>query len=96
MSTANQRIPVLVTATEKSQIAKRAKKAGLSMGEYLRRAAASYNTSEDEAALEAIIEQMLKATENAETAIDDAIAFIAESNKRIDKMEAQHKKSKVA
>lgn len=96
MSTANQRIPVLVTATEKSQIAKRAKKAGLSMGEYLRRAAASYNTSEDEAALEAIIEQMLKATENAETAIDDAIAFIAESNKRIDKMEAQHKKRKVA
>lgn len=97
MSTANQRIPVLVTTKEKTQIAKAAKKAGVSMGEYLRRAAASYDTAEDETALEAMIEQMLKATASAEAAIDDAIAFVEESNQRIAEKERRHaSKMKVA
>ena len=94
MSTANQRIPVLVTDKEKAQIAKKAKKAGLSMGEYLRRAAASYDTAEDEAALEAMIDQMLKATASAEAAIDDAITFVEDSNQRIAEKEQQHKSRK--
>jgi acyl-CoA reductase-like NAD-dependent aldehyde dehydrogenase len=93
MTTANERIPVLVTKAEKTKIAKQAKTAGVSVSEYLRRAAASYNPSEDEEALSAMIDQMLKATERAEAAIDDAIDFVAESNKRIEKMETQHKKN---
>ena len=48
MSTATERIPVLVTTREKGQIAKMAKDAGLSMGELLRRAASSYRTSEQD------------------------------------------------
>lgn len=91
MSTANQRIPVLVTATEKSQIAARAKRAGLSVGEYMRRAAESYSPAEDEQALIAIIDQMLKAADRAENSIDGAIAFIEASNRRIAEMEAGHK-----
>lgn len=90
MSAANQRIPVLVTEKEKAQIAQAAKTAGVSMGEYLRRAAAAYDTDEDEAALEAMIDQMLKATASAEAAIDDAIAFVEDSNKRIEHKEQQH------
>lgn len=90
MSTANQRIPVLVSEKEKNQIARQAKKSGLSMGEYLRRAAAAYNTSEEELALDAMIDQMVKATDSAEAAIDDALAFVAESNARIAQMEATH------
>ena len=39
MTTTTQRIPVLVTTTEKLRIAKMAKDTGLSMGEFLRRAA---------------------------------------------------------
>lgn len=92
MSIANQRIPVLVTATEKSQIAMRAKRAGLSVGEYMRRAAESYSPTEDEQALSAVIDQMLKATDRAESSIDGAIAFIEASNTRIAEMEAKHKK----
>ncbi len=92
MSTANQRIPVLVTAAEKTRIAKRAKKNGLSVGEYMRRAAASYSPAEDENALIAMIDQMLKATDRAENAIDDAITFVESSNKRIAEMEAKHRK----
>ena len=40
MAAATERIPVLVTAKEKAMIAKLAKDAHLSMGEFLRRAAA--------------------------------------------------------
>ena len=91
MATATQRIPVLVTASEKSLIAEKARSAGLSMGEYLRRAAAAFQSSEDEKLLEGMIEQMLKTTEQANRAIDDALAFVAQSNERIEILETQHR-----
>jgi len=83
MAVADQRIPVLVTAEEKSDIAARAKYAGLSVGEYLRRAAQAYRSSEDEAALLALIEQMLRCTERAEAAIDEAVRQVEASNARM-------------
>lgn len=87
MATATERIPVLVTASEKGQIAKMAKSAGLSMGEFLRRAAASYRPNEEDKLLEGMIDQMNKTTAQASAAIDEALAFVDESNKRIAAME---------
>lgn len=87
MSTATERIPVLVTATEKGQIAKMAKDAGLSMGEFLRRAASSYRPSEEDMVLDGMIDQMNKTTAQASTAIDVALKFVETSNKRIAAME---------
>lgn len=87
MATATERIPVLVTATEKGQIAKMAKAAGLSMGEFLRRAAASFRPSEDDKMLEGMIDQMNKTTAQANAAIDEALAFVDASNQRIAEME---------
>lgn len=87
MAIATKRIPVLVTATEKGQIAKMAKSQGLSMGEFLRRAAASYRPSEEDKLLEGMIDQMNKTTAQASAAIDEALAFVDESNKRIAAME---------
>jgi hypothetical protein len=89
MTTATERIPVLMTKTEKSRIAKRAKDAGLSMGEFLRRAAAAFGPSHDDAALEAMIGQMLKSTKAASRAIDDAVAYVERSNKRMAAMETK-------
>ena len=89
MTTATERIPVLVTTSEKSRIAKMAKDAGLSMGEYLRRAAASFSPSQDDAAMEAMIGQMVKATKAANRALDDALAYVEQSNRRIDAMEVK-------
>ena len=89
MTTATQRIPVLVTSSEKLQIAKMAKEAGLSMGEYLRRAAASFSPSQDDAAIEAMIGQMVKTTKAANRALDDALAYVEQSNKRIAVLEAK-------
>ena len=95
MTAATQRIPVLVTTAEKSQIAKMAKETGLSMGEFLRRAAASFSPSQDDAAIEGMIGQMLKTTKAANHALDDALAYVEQSNKRIAAMEAKHR-NKVA
>jgi hypothetical protein len=89
MAAATERIPVLVTPAEKRQIARMAKAAGMSMGEYLRRAAASFQPSDDDAILEGMIAQMAKTTANASAAIDRALAFVEASNKRIKALEAK-------
>lgn len=89
MANATERIVVLVTAREKAMIAKMARDANLSMGEFLRRAAASFSPNEDEKMLERMIEQMMKTTVQACTAMDDALAFVDASNQRIKAMEAK-------
>ena len=91
MAVANERIPILVTAGEKSRIAAMAKSAGLSMGEFLRRAAAAYRPSNDDELLEGAITQILETTRKAERAIDDALAYVEASNRRIAQMEARRK-----
>ncbi|WP_297462840.1 plasmid mobilization protein [Ferrovum sp.] len=87
MATATERIPVLVTATEKGKIAKKAKEAGVSMGEFLRRAASSYCPSEEASMLVGMLDQMNKTTAQANAAIDGALAFVEASNQRITAME---------
>lgn len=87
MATASERIPVLVTADEKARIARMAKDAGLSMGEFLRRAASSFRPSEEDQVLEGMIEQMNKTSAQASAAIDKALALVDASNKRIAEME---------
>jgi hypothetical protein len=84
---ATDRIPVLVTKPEKARFAKMARAAGVSVGEFFRRAADAYNPSEDERLLEGMIDQMNKTTAQASAAIDDALAFVEASNKRIEAME---------
>jgi len=91
MITANQRIPVLVTTGEKARIAEMARTAGVSMGEFLRRAAAAYRPSEDDALLEGMVAQVLETTRQASAAIDDALAYVEESNRRIAALEAGKK-----
>ena len=87
MNTASQRIPVLVSAAEKGRIAAMAKASGLSMGEFLRRAATAFQPEEDEKMFEGMISQMHKTTLAASAAIDRAIAYVDASNKRIAAME---------
>lgn len=86
---ATERIPVFVTAPEKRRIARKAKAAGLSRGEFLRRAADSYRTSEDDKMLEGLLDQVVKTTARASAAVDRALIFIERSNKRIAKMDKE-------
>ena len=88
---ATERIPVLVTPVEKTRIVAKAKKAGMKTSEFMRLAAEDYEPGEDEKALVSMINEMNKATANASKSIDEALAFVAASNKRISKMEAEAK-----
>lgn len=88
MSTATERIPVLVTKAQKQRLTARAKAAGLSTGEFLRRAGEGYSPSEDEAMLDGLMSQVIKTTQQAEKAIDAALAFIAASERRLAKLDA--------
>jgi len=81
---ATERVPVLMTPTEKKQTTSKAKRMGLTVGEFMRRAAHEYVPHEDEAALSAMIDQMNISTERAEKAIDDTLLFIRQSNERMD------------
>lgn len=92
MATATERVPVLMTPEEKNLVVSRAKKIGITTGEYMRRAAEGYQPDKDTQALEAMINEMNRASENAEQAIDDALEFIKKSNGRIARMEAKVKK----
>jgi hypothetical protein len=89
---ATERVPVLMTAAEKKRIVARARKAGLTTAEYMRRAAEGFSPSEDEAALVAMIEEMNRVTANTEKAIDATLKFVADSNKRIARLEARAKR----
>ena len=89
---ATERVPVLMTPAEKRRVVAKARKAGLTTGEYMRRAAEGFRPEDDDKALEAMIDQMNQATASAEKAIDDALAFVAASNQRIAEIEARAKR----
>ncbi len=86
---ATARIPVLMTEAEKSRIVKKAREAGISTTEYMRRAARSFNVADNSDALEAMIDQVLEATERANRAIEETLDFVAASNQRIAEMESR-------
>lgn len=91
-ATAAARLPVLMSQQQKARIAKKAKAANLSMGEFLRRAAEAYDPSVDDTLLTALIEQVGKTTTAAMSAMDIAMNDVAASQQRILLMEAEAKR----
>jgi hypothetical protein len=84
------RIVVQATPAEKKAITAKAKRLGIPVSELMRRGAQRYSTQEAEGELLALADAAKLAAERSATAIDDALAYIEASNKRIAKMEAQH------
>ncbi len=84
---ATERVPVLMTPEEKTRIVNKARRAGMKTSQFMRVAAEQYQPSEDEAALAAMIEQMNRLTDSASRAIDKALDFVEQSNRRIEAME---------
>ncbi|CAG7855992.1 hypothetical protein MCAMS1_00321 [biofilm metagenome] len=89
MTTATERIPVLVSKVQKQQLTAKAKAAGISTGEFLRRAGESYSASEDQDLLEGLLEQVVKITANTGQAIDDALEYVTASEQRLAKLDAK-------
>jgi uncharacterized protein (DUF1778 family) len=87
---ATERIPLLVTATQKALFTKKAKASKLTVNEFVRRAAEAYNPSDDDEALIRLVAQVMQTTHEATVALDAALKTCADSNKRIADMEAAH------
>lgn len=94
MAGAVERIVVQATAQDKKAITAKAKKLGLPISELMRRGAFGYESAESDQELEALADAARTAAERAGSAIDEALSFIEESNKRIATMEKQAAKSR--
>jgi hypothetical protein len=95
MAAASERIPILVTRAEKARITRKARQAGLSVGEFFRQAASVFEPkTEDSIVLEGMIGQIEQTTQRASAAIDDALAHIEASEKRIASMEREALKTR--
>jgi hypothetical protein len=86
MATAVERIVVQATAQDKKAIAAKAKRLGLPVSELMRRGAFEYQPREKDAELASLADAAKLAADRAGASIDDALAFIDASNKRIDAM----------
>ena len=89
MAGAVERIVVQATAQDKRAIAAKAKRLGLAVSELMRRGAFEYESSETDRELATLADAAKGASDRACAAIDDALAFIDASNRRIDAMQAK-------
>ena len=94
MPAAVERIVVQATSREKKAIVAKAKRFGLPLSELMRRGAVDYRPAEDNLALGALADAAKLAAEGSGAAIDDALAFIEASNKRIAVLEAKRSRSR--
>lgn len=93
MATAIARIVVQATAQDKKAIAAKAKRLKLPISELMRRGAFAYEPDEADEELGALADSAKAAAERAGAAIEDALDFIAASDKRIEEMEAEARKA---
>jgi hypothetical protein len=91
-----ERIVVQATAQEKRAISAKAKKLGLPVSELMRRGATAYKSAESDEELGIVADAAAAAAKRASGAIDDVLAFVEASNKRIDAMEAKARKDRKA
>lgn len=89
-----KRIVVQTTLSDKQALVAKAKAFDMTVSELLRRGAFAYSPEESDQDLGALADASKGASDRAGSAIDDALAFIAASNKRIASMEAAAKSSK--
>jgi hypothetical protein len=91
MATATERVVVQVTADQKQEIATKAQRLGINISELMRQAALGFTPAEDEKEIALLIERVNISTKEASDALDDALTFVSESNKRIAAMtEGKH------
>lgn len=90
MTTATERIPILVTKSDKAKFVRKAKSFGLSISEFARTAMDHFDPTDDDevAALSGMIEQIRRGTAESEQALDKALVYCAESGQRLSALDA--------
>jgi hypothetical protein len=89
MATAIARIVVQATPQEKKAIMAKAKRLGMPISELMRRGASAFETTDSDEELGALADAARTAAERAAKSIDETLAFVEASNKRIAAMEAK-------
>ena len=89
MATAIARIVVQATPQEKKAIMAKAKRLGMPISELMRRGASAFETTESDEELGALADAAKVAAERAARSIDETLAFVEASNKRIAAMESK-------
>ena len=92
MAAAIERIVVQATPQDKRAIVAKAKKLALPISELMRRGAFAYESGEANDDLASLADAAGAAAERAAAAIDDALAYIADSNRRLAALEAKPQK----
>jgi hypothetical protein len=87
---ATERIPLLVTPAQKALFTRKAKASKLTVNEFVRRAAESYDPNDDDEALLRLVAQVKQTTHEATAALEAALKSCADSNRRIAEMESAH------
>ncbi|HWR77441.1 MAG TPA: hypothetical protein VN283_09580 [Thiobacillus sp.] len=93
MTAAVERIVVQATAQDKQAITEKARKLDMPVSELMRRGAFAYQADDHQAELAMLADAAKAAADRAGAAIDDALAFIEESNQRIAAMESKAAKA---
>jgi hypothetical protein len=88
MAVATQRIVVQATARDKKAIVAKAKSLDMPIAELMRRGAFAYESGDGSEDLDRLADAAKEAADRAAAAIDDALDFIAASERRIEAMEA--------
>ena len=96
MAAAIQRIVVQTTTQDKKAIVAKAKRLDIPISELMRRGAFAYDAGDTDAQLGALADAAKGAADRAGAAIDDALAFIDASNKRIAAMEVKASRARRA
>jgi len=91
MAAVTERIVVQVTPGQKRTIAGVAKRNGMNVSELMRTAAETYTPSGDEHEMTQLIARVNASTEEANAALDEALAYCATSNQRIAAMTTEGK-----
>ncbi len=89
-----ERIVVQATPNEKKAISAKAKKLGLPVSELMRRGGAAYNSAKEDEYLGVVADAAMAAANRASDSIDEVLAFVEASNKRIAAMEAKASKAR--
>jgi hypothetical protein len=91
---ATARIVVQVTPAEKRSISSKAKSLGIPVSALMRTSASAFAPEDEQADLAVLADAAHAASERSCKAIDDSLAFIAASEKRIAKMETNAEKKR--
>ena len=92
-ATTIERIVVQATPQEKKAIVLKARKLGLPVAELMRRGATAYEPAEADEELGILADKAKAAADGASDAIDEVLAFVEASNKRIAAMEVKASKN---